>query len=187
MTLTFPEFWHRWPDWPGHGRALAFDTLSLREQQECWDHLAERCRIRLDDEHAYERMLEGYEEPPPKRHQPAERSTWATSTRPGEVALSSGDPLKNIEPRLYVEASPGSPCRRTAGFAVRCRTTRTGRRASRCSSRTGGASGADGAAASSTWAAALYAIEPRGKGYWRLRDLILERLLWAPIHPEGDR
>ena len=36
-------------------------------------------------------------------------------------------------------------------------------------------------------AAALYGIDPRGRGYWRLRDLILERLLWAPIHPEGDR
>ena len=102
--LTFYEHWQRWPDLPAPGRALMFDSRSERGQRECWDDLAAWCQDRLDEEHHYERMLAGYEEPPPNRHQPARRATWATSTKPGEVALSSDDPLKQIEPRLYVEA-----------------------------------------------------------------------------------
>ena len=44
---------------------------------------------------------------PPTRHQPTRRSTAATATKPGAVALSEDDPLKRIEPRVYVEALTG--------------------------------------------------------------------------------
>ena len=37
------------------------------------------------------------------------------------------------------------------------------------------------------FAAALYGLEPRGEGYWRLRDRILEALVWAPLHGEKNR
>ena len=102
-VLSFDEYRRRWPDWPGHVRAQAFDTLSAREQQECWSDLAEWCRARTDDEHCYERVLRGYEEPPPKRHQPARRSTAATSTRPAKVGVSTAgtDPLKSVDLRVY--------------------------------------------------------------------------------------
>jgi len=44
---------------------------------------------------------------PKKRHQPRRRSTAATSTRSGDVALVSDDPLKQIPPVVYVEALTG--------------------------------------------------------------------------------
>jgi hypothetical protein len=36
-------------------------------------------------------------------------------------------------------------------------------------------------------ASELHGIEPRGRGFWRLRDLIVEALLWAPIRQEEDK
>jgi hypothetical protein len=45
--------------------------------------------------------------PAGKRHQPARRSTAATSTRPDAVKFSTDDPLKQIAPRVYVEALTG--------------------------------------------------------------------------------
>jgi hypothetical protein len=186
MTLSFSEFWQRWSDLPAHGRALAFDSLSEREQQECWDELAERSRHRVDSEHLYEQRLRE-EWPPPRRHQPQQRSTMAASANPGAVALLSDDPLKKMEPRLYVEALTGEAV--PANGWLRCplpdhedatpsfQVLQSHWRCFGCG-RGGGVI---------DLAAALYGIEPRGAGYWRLRDLILERLLWAPIHPEGNR
>ena len=38
------------------------------------------------------------------------------------------------------------------------------------------------------FAAALYGVErPRGRAYWRLRDRILEALIWAPVPREKNR
>jgi CHC2 zinc finger len=122
-----------------------------------------------------------------KRHQPARRSTAATSTRPGAVMFSTDDPLKQIEPRVYVEALTGEivpgngmlSCPlpdhddRTPSFQV----LESHWRCFGCN-RGGGII---------DLAAALYGIEPRGQGYWQLRDRILERLVWAPIGREGER
>jgi CHC2 zinc finger len=187
--FTFSEFSRRWPDWPAPARAIAFDTLSERQQAECWADLAERSRIRLDDEHAYERVALGYEEPPPaKRHQPAQRSTWATSTRPGDVTLSSDDPLKQMEPPLYVEALTGIEV--PPGGTIRCplHDERTPSFKAYLSAEQGWyCFGCHAGGGVIDLAAALYGIDPRGRDYWRLRDLILERLLGAPLHPKGNR
>jgi hypothetical protein len=184
MTLTFPEFWHRWPDLPGAGRVLAFDSLSEREQRECWDDLAEHCRHRIESEYLYERRLRE-EWPPPKRHQPQQRSTAATSAKPGSVRLSSHDPLKKIEPRLYVEALTGETV--PVNGWLRCplpdhddttpsfQVLQSHWRCFGCNR------GGD----IIKLAEALYGVEARGRGYWQLRDRILERLLWAPIQPCG--
>ena len=133
-------------------------------------------------------IANGYDpldELPAKRHQPIRRATAATATRPGAVALSTtDDPLKQIPPRTYVEVLTGEvvPANgwiscplpdhedRTPSFQVldshwRC-------------------FGCGRGGGIIDLAATLYGIEPRGPGYWRLRDLILERLVWAPLHHE---
>lgn len=121
---------------------------------------------------------------PVTRHQPARRSTAATATKPETVALSGDDPLKNIEPRVYVEALTGEtvPANgwlscplpdhddHTPSFQV----LHSHWRCFGCN-RGGGVI---------DLAAALYAIEPRGPDYWRLRDRIVEALVWAPIGRE---
>jgi hypothetical protein len=75
-------------------------TLPERAQDACRQALAAEAREHVERENA---IYLGR----PKRHQPAQRSTAATSTRPAAVALASDDPLKKIEPRLYVEALTG--------------------------------------------------------------------------------
>jgi hypothetical protein len=127
------------------------------------------------------------DEPPVKRHQPTQRSTWATSTTPGELALASDDPLKQVEPRVYVEALTGDvvppngwlSCPlpdhedQTPSFQVLSSHWR-------CFGCCRGGGIID-------LGAALYGIEPRGEGYWRLRDRIFEALVWAPLPHEVDR
>jgi hypothetical protein len=182
VTLTFLEFWGRWVDCPAHGRSVAFGSLPQRAQDKCWAALAAECRERTEYERA-EVYLEA-----PKRHQPQQQSsTAATSRKPSAVALPSDDPLKKIEPRLYVEALTGELV--PANGWIRCplpdhkdntpsfQVLQSHWRCFGC--------GAGGSIID--LASALYGTEPRGSGYWRLRDLILERLLWAPIHPKGDQ
>jgi hypothetical protein len=124
---------------------------------------------------------------PRQRHQPTRRSTAAISALPGAVAVSADDPLKNIEPRVYVEALTGETVPdngmlscplpdhddRTPSFQV----LHSHWRCFGCN-RGGGII---------DLAAALYGIEPRGQRYWQLRDRILERLVWAPLQREMDR
>lgn len=179
MTLTFPELWARWPDCPPHGRSVAFGSLPQRDQDSCWEALAVECRERTEFERA-ELYLER-----PKRHQPSARSTAATSTSPGAVALASDDPLKRIEPREYVEALTGETVPasgwlscplpdhedRTPSFQVLSSHWR-------CFGCGRGGGVID-------LAAALYGIAPRGRGYFELRDLIVEAL--APLNLKEDR
>jgi hypothetical protein len=107
VSLSFPEWHARWPDWPGHGRLAGFEALPQRDQDACWDDLAEQCRRWTDAEYLLEQRR--YEEwPAPKRHQRVQRSTAATSTRPGVVVVSStDDPLKAVPPAVYFEAIAG--------------------------------------------------------------------------------
>jgi hypothetical protein len=183
---TFRQHEECWPDVPAPARQDAFYTLSPREQDVCWRDLDDLCRRELEDDVAYERALG--QEWPTKRHQPAQRSTAATSTRPGSVALSAtDDPLKQLEPRVYVEALTGEVVP-ASGMMCCPLPDHDDRRPSfqvlsshwRCFGCGRGGSVID-------FAAALYGIEPRGPGYWRLRDRILEALVWAPNPREKNR
>jgi CHC2 zinc finger len=183
VTLTF-EAWHaETPDLPGWARAEAFRFLPAEDQGACWEHLNERCRLWGESEYLLEQR--GYEEwPLPKRHQPRQRSSAATSTHSGTVVLSSDDPLKSIEPRVYVEALTGETV--PPNGWLRCplpdhEDTTPSFQVLHSHWRCFGCGRGGGVI---DLASALHGIEPRGSGYWRLRDLILERLLWAPIHPE---
>jgi hypothetical protein len=128
-----------------------------------------------------------YYVPAGKRHQARRRSTATTSTRPGSVALATDDPLKQIEPRVYVEALTGEavPANgwiscplpdhddHTPSFQVldshwRC-------------------FGCNRGGGIIDLAAALYVMEPRGQGYWQLRDRILQQLVWAPLNRGAGR
>jgi hypothetical protein len=168
--LTFSEFRQRWPDWPRHGRLLAFALLPEREQWECWDDLAERCRLRIEAELDYERQLRE-EWPPPRRHQPVGSGSTpaAMSRKPSAVGLASDDPLRKIAPRTYVEALTGEVP--DARGWMRCPlpdhddTTPSFQVLSthwRCFGCNRGGSVID-------FAAALWGIEPRGSSYHEIR------------------
>ena len=47
MALTFAELHARWPNFPGSVLAVAFDSLSAREQRECWNELADEVERQL--------------------------------------------------------------------------------------------------------------------------------------------
>ncbi len=182
MTFTFLELWGRWVDCPAHGRQVAFGSLPARDQDECWTALRAECRERNEFERR-ELYLE-----PPKRHQPRQRSTAATSTRPGTVALSStDDPLKAVPPAVYFEAIArivvppngwvSCPMPDHEDRHPSCQVLSTHWRCFGC--------GAGGSIID--LASALYGLTPRGRGYWELRDLIVEALGGAVLYPRGDR
>ena len=173
MALTFAELHARWPDCHPSLLAVAFDSLSRREQQECWARLSHARGLWIDAEMVLER--DRYAEPP-KRHQPSQRSTAASPSRPSTVALSTGDPLKQIPPAVYVEALTGEPV--PASGRMRCplpdhddRTPSFQVLSShwRCFGCNRGGSVID-------FAAAWYGLEPRGSGYREIRRRLLAEL-----------
>jgi hypothetical protein len=181
--LTFAAWHAATRDIPGWARAEWFRFLSDEDQRACWGELAERMRLLDESERLYEGRLR--EEWPPKRHQPLTRSTAATPTKPGEVALSLGDdPLKAVPPSVYFEALAGivvppngwvsCPMPDHEDRTPSCRVLSTYWRCFGCG-RGGGII---------DLAAGLYGSQPRGRGYWQLRDRILEALVWAPLRPE---
>jgi len=180
MTLTFPEFWRRWPDLPGDGRALAFDSLSERERRECWADLAEHCRHRIDGELLYERRLrEAW--PPPKRSKPHHGTATSTSTAAGRVELSDNDPLKAMPAAVYLPALAGVEVSSTG----RCRCPMPDHEDVHPSAMAYGtrwtcfSCGAGGSIID--LASALSGIAATGSDYWRVRDWILHHLVWAPL------
>jgi hypothetical protein len=131
----------------------------------------------LECEDAVEDANGGYDPPEPsKRHQPMRRSTASSAIKPGAVALSDDDPLKSIEPRVYVEALTGEVV--PANGMMRCplpdhddHTPSFQVLSShwRCFGCNRGGSVID-------FAAALYGIEPRGSGYVEIRRRLLADL-----------
>jgi hypothetical protein len=174
--LTFSAWRVVTSELPGLARAGWFSYLTAEEQASCWDDLAERTRLWNESSWRAEKRL--YEEwPRPKRHQPAQRSSAATSTRPGTVVLSSGDdPLKAVPPHVYIAALTGEVpsakgwmhCPfgdhedRTPSFQVLSSHWR-------CFGCQRGGSAID-------FGAAWYGIEPRGRGYWEIRDRLVAEL-----------
>jgi hypothetical protein len=173
--LTFAAWRAVWADVPGPARRIVFESLPEREQAEAWDDLAERVRLWDESELLYERRLR--EEWPQPRQQPTQRSTAATSTRPGTVALSSGDdPLKAVPPTVYFEALAGIvvPANGWVSCPVpghedrhpSCQVSSTKWRCWSC--------GAGGSIID--LAAAIYGIEPTGRGYHEIRRRLLADL-----------
>lgn len=187
MRLTFASWHAATRDLPRHVRAELFRYLPEEEQQACWDELAERCRLRTESELIYERRLDE-EWPPPQRHQPQQRSTATTSsTRPGTVALSSDDPLKQIAPRVYVEALTGETVPANGWLCCPLPDHEDTSPSFQVLSSHWRCFGCNRGGGIIDLAAAVWQTEPRGRAYWRLRDRILERLVWAPVQPKGDR
>lgn len=121
-----------------------------------------------------------------QRHQPSMRSTAAMSARAGAVSLSSDDPLKNIEPRVYVEALTGEVVPANGWLCCplpdHSDTTPSFQVLSshwRCFGCNRGGSVID-------LAAALYGIEPRGAGYWELRDRLIDELAYSTCVTRGE-
>ena len=145
-------------------------------------------RLECDDHVERANGYDPLDHEPPKRHQPVRRSTASSAIKPAAVALSDDDPLKSIDPRVYVEALTGEVV--PANGMMRCplpdhddRTPSFQVLSShwRCFGCNRGGSVID-------FAAALYGVErPRGRAYWRLRDRIVEALLWAPNPRERNR
>jgi hypothetical protein len=184
--LTFESWRAAAPELPGWARLDMFRFLPKADQDACWERLA--AEVERGNELARRDPLLYEEWPPPKRHQPARRSSAATSTRPGTVSLSSGDdPLKSVEPRVYFEALAGvtvppsgwvnCPLPHHEDRNPSCQVLSTHWRCFGC--------GKGGGVIE--LASELHGIAPKGRGFWRLRDLIVEALLWAPIRQEEDQ
>ncbi len=125
--------------------------------------------------------------PPEKRHQPARRATAATPTRPGTVELSTDDPLKQIEPRVYVEALAGETVPASGWISCPLPDHEDHTPSFQVLDSHWRCFGCNRGGGIIDLAAALYGIEPRGQGYWQIRDKILEALVWAPLRHEGGR
>jgi CHC2 zinc finger len=118
-SLTFPEWHRRWPDFPGHGRLLALEALSKRDQDACWDHLAERSQLWIEAELELDRQREeawcpecrefGHESPCDKRRTSLQGTPRSTSTGTSRVQFDHSDPLKRIPASEYVTAFTGVP------------------------------------------------------------------------------
>jgi hypothetical protein len=166
--------WHReTEDQPGWARCEGFRFLPSHVQDAAWDDLGRRLQKQHEADWEAEKWLL-YE--PRKRHQPRRRSTAATSQKPAAVAFSSDDPLKNIEPRVYVEAlcgvtvpSSGWLCCPLPDHSDEVPSFQVLHSHWRCFGCSRGGGIVD-------LGAALYGITPRGRDFWRLRDLILEAL-----------
>jgi hypothetical protein len=149
-----------------------------------WRLLALEARDAVELANGYDPL----DEPPVKRHQPVRRSTAATSTRPGTVAVSTAgdDPLKSVDLCVYfaahgIEVPPSGKVRCIApdheDVHPSCTVTSSHFRCWAC-----------GARGDIIDAASLFhGIPVRGAGYWKLRDLVLEVLVWAPLHRGADR
>jgi hypothetical protein len=170
---------------PGSVRLELFEALPDDVQDACWDDLGDRVRLWDESELLYEQRR--YEEWIPKRHQPRRRSTAASSMGPRSVALSSGDPLKNIEPRVYVEALTGEVVPANGWLCCPLPDHDDTEPSFQVLSSHWRCFGCGRGGSVIDLAGALHGIEPRGRGFWRLRDLIVEALLWAPLNPEEDR
>jgi hypothetical protein len=100
------------------------------------------------------------------------------------VAFESFDPLKSIAPVVYVQALTGEEVPRNGYLCCPLpdhedehpsfQVLDSHRRCFGCN-RGGGII---------DLGAALYGIQPRGRGYWELRDLIIEALEGAPTNPK---
>jgi hypothetical protein len=173
MSLTFSDWAAATSDLPGHVRSQLFGYLSREAQAACWDALEQRSRLRNESELLYEQRVRE-EWPPPKRHHPTQRSTAATSTRPGAVALSAwDDPLKAVPPAVYFEAVAeivvppngwvSCPMPDHEDRHPSCKVTSTHWRCWSC--------GAGGSIID--LGAAVYGLEPRGSGYHEIRRRLL--------------
>jgi hypothetical protein len=185
---TFAELHRRWPDLPAPGRALIFDASTPQAQEACWGAIRRDADARTEAENIYEgRMFEPYcdqcrdrtavHEPGEGCHQVRGRSTEAMSTNPSRVAASAGDdPLKTVPPHVYFEAVAGIvvppkgwvSCPKPGHLDRRpsCKVTNTHWRCWSC--------GAGGSIID--FGAALYGLEPTGRGYWEIRDRLVADL-----------
>ena len=170
--FSFSEFTQLWPDWPSHVRALAFDTLSPREQQECWDDLADRCRLRNEEEYLYESRL--YQEWPPRKRSMPHGTPRNAAT--GCAHFPDDDPLKRILAAEYLAALAGVDV--ASSGRTRCpMPDHEDRHPSAYAYGTRWRCFACGAGGSIIdLAAAIYGIEPRGQGYLAIRDRLVADL-----------
>ena len=142
-----------------------------------WALLALECEDAVEDANG------GYVPPEPsKRRSVLHGTPQSTSTGSNRVELQTDDPLKQIPASQYlpviagVEVSSNGRCQCPMPDhpdehpSAKCYGTRWV-----CFSCGAGSSIID-------VAAAIYGIDPTGPGFWRLRDRILEALVWAPLH-----
>jgi hypothetical protein len=113
-------------------------------------------------------LLAPYE--PKKVHQPRQRSKAATSTRPGTVALSSGDdPLKAIPPDVYVEALTGEEVPRNGYLRCPLPDHEDNTPSFQVLDSHWRCFGCNRGGGIIDLAAVLYGVEPRGRGYHEIR------------------
>jgi len=183
VGMTFERWEAETPDLPGSVRRELLDYVPER-RDECWPNLAwqvaeETERRRRDP------LL--YDELPEKRRSPHHGTPTSTSTGSGRVEFSHDDPLRRIPAAVYLPALTGE----LVSSSGRTRCPMPDHEDLRPSANAYGTKwccfscGAGGSVID--LASAIYGIAPRGRGYWELRDLIVEALDGAPLNLEEDR
>jgi len=178
--LTFERWRDLHRDMPAWARCEAFPFLAEADQRACWDELAERSRLRNESEYLLERQL--YEPwGPTKRRKPHQGTPQSTSTGTERVQFDDGDPLKQIPAVQYLPAIAGVDVSSSGRF--------------RCPMRDHPDVHPSAKAYGTRWvcfscgakggiievAREVYGVEPTGRGFWELRDRILEALGERPV------
>jgi hypothetical protein len=174
-SLTF-EAWHaQTAGMAGWARREAIRFVPGRDQDACWDALSRHCQLQHESDWLAEKRL--YEQwPPPKRRKPHQGTAQSTSTATGRVQFDTGDPLKQVPAVVYLPAIAGVD----VSASGRCRCPMRDHPDAHPSAKAYGtrwycfSCGAGGSIVDA--AAAVYGLEPTGRDFWRLRDLILEAL-----------
>jgi len=140
-----------------------------------WRLIQHQARWEADEALCADPVLD-YVKPEPKRHQPRQRSTAATSASAGLVAFEMFDPLKQIPPAVYVEALTGEVVPRNG--KIRCplpdHEDRTPSFQVYSSHWKCFGCGRHGSIID--FGAALYGLEPRGSGYFEIRRRLIDDL-----------
>jgi hypothetical protein len=172
--MTFAAWHAEVPDLPGWASAELFRYADPELQQDCWDDLGERCRLRIASELDYERRA--VEEWPRKRRTPHHGTAANTSTGTERVELSTGDPLKSIPAATYLPALTGE----LVSSNGRTRCPRPDHPDERPSAKCYGtrwycfSCGAGGSIIDA--AAAIYGLDPTGRGWFEVRRRLLADL-----------
>jgi hypothetical protein len=174
--LTFERWRDLHRDMAGWARREAFRFQPEHDQDAAWNALHKRCRLQHESDWAAEKRLLYKPWPPVKRRRPHQGTPQSTSTRTERVQFVDGDPLKRIPAVQYLPAIASVD----VSSSGRCRCPMRDHEDVHPSCKTYGtrwvcfSCGAKGGVIEV--ASEVYGVEPRGRDFWRLRDLILEAL-----------
>jgi len=182
---SFSQFF---PKLGAHERCIAEAQVSMVASELTegeWRVIAEQARFEAEVALCPDPLL--YYRPPKKRHQPTRRWKESTATTGPAAPVASDDPLKSIPPAVYVEALTGEAVPENGWLNCPLPDHEDTTPSFQVLSSHWRCFGCGRGGGVIDLAAGLYGIEPRGRGYFELRDLIVEALDGAYLDPKEDR